>query len=214
MLSLIISLAAHCLKQTTVLDSNKIKVVLGAHDVHRIEDNITVIATVCRISLHHDWNPDTDDFKGDLAVIKLCGKVTWNRYIRPVCLPTKGVSNVTAGVVYGWGQYDNTTRSSNLPRKVDIEIVPAMECLTTDRALVYAAWTESFCAGKKGVGVCAGDSGSGFYVEQNGIVYLRGIVSAAIDRGCINSYLTLYADVEKYLEFIADSMELEVSVIT
>lgn len=110
-------------------------------------------------------------------MVKLAEPVSFNDYIRPICLPTSGVLNVQNGDVVGWGITDDTRTISNTPREVNLPIVNDIECLKRDRGLLDIAWTESFCAGKNGSGVCEGDSGSGFYIEKNGVFYLRGIVS-------------------------------------
>lgn len=68
--------------------------------------------------------------------------------------------------------------------------------------LTQIDWDEAFCAGREGAGVCKGDSGSGFYLNENGKFYLRGIVSSSVVRSCSEANLALYSDVFWYLDFI------------
>lgn len=121
-------------------------------------------------------NPATSDFDGDIAVVKLSDSITFNNYIRPVFLGSERISHTRNGIVAVWGYHDDSERISNLPRKVELPIVSDRECFRKDSFLSHPIWDEAFCAGKDGAGVCKGDSGSGFYIENNSILYLRGIV--------------------------------------
>lgn len=74
--------------------------------------------------------------------------------------------------------------------------------------MIIVAWPQSFCAEKRGVGICRGDSGSGFYVKNDEKVYLRGLVSSAVVRDCSQGNLALYSDVYEYLSFVRNVSNL------
>lgn len=161
-----------------------------------------VFADVSSINIHEDWNALSDDFTGDIAIIKLAESVNFNNFIRPICLPTTKIMDIKIGSVAGWGFYDDTRKTSNFPRLLtDIPIVRFIDCFKMEISLVRPAWSNSFCAGLKGAGVCADDSGSGFYVEKNGVYYLRGIVSSSVIRDCTADNLAIYADLNEYRNF-------------
>lgn len=137
-----------------------------------------------------------------MAILKLTESVTFNNYIRPVCLANSAVNSITNGDVISWGTYDDTFRASDIPRRIKVPIIGNLECLRKSPGLLNIFPNDAFCAGKDGSGVCVGDSGSGFYVEQNGKFYLRGIVSASTVSWCSDANLAIYSDVLKNLEFI------------
>ena len=66
------------------------------------------------------------------------------------------------------------------------------------------------CAGgRDGVGPCNGDSGGGLFFEIGGVWYVRGIVSFAPNLDgvlkCDPTQYTVFTDVEKYLDWIAEA---------
>lgn len=197
-------LAAHCINPTNerLLLERDITIALGGHDFSKpIEVGRTYVG-VESIHLHDTWNPSTPEFDGDIAVIKLAESMKSSYYIRPVCLATEKQSYLINGIVVGWGVYDDNIRKLNVPRKVNIPIVKDRECFKKDKTLAEAIWDEAFCAGREGAGICEGDSGSGFYVENDGKFYLRGIVSSSVMRECSQTHMGLYSDVSKYLKFL------------
>lgn len=154
--------------------------------------------------MHDNWNPSNIEFGGDIAVLELTNRVLFNEYVRPVCLPEVRVTDIKSGTIAGWGYFDNSQKVSNVPRKVDLLIVPDGQCFRDDQRLLRISSPEAFCAGKRGVGVCPGDSGSGLYVVKDKKFYVRGVVSSAAVDQCSDGYLALYSDISKYLDFIRD----------
>lgn len=160
-----------------------------------------IFAAAKSIEIHDKWNPASADFAGDIAMIKLTGPVTFNEFVRPVCIVSSDIFS-KRGVVIGWGIHDDTDVTSDYPRKLEIPILSDRECLRKNPGLLPLLSDDSFCAGKEGAGVCKGDSGSGYYVQESGKFYLRGIVSSSTDTPCSQSYTAVYSDVLKYLDFI------------
>lgn len=114
----------------------------------------------------------------------MADRVSFNRYIRPICLAGNNEADINEGEVAGWGFHDDSETISDVPRKVQVPILSEIQCFKKENLLYRIIWDEAFCAGKDGVGVCKGDSGSGFYVKRKGKYYLRGIVSSAVARTC------------------------------
>lgn len=194
--------AAHCIQnknEETPTLLQDIQVLLGESDQHE-EGRISI--GVNMFKTHDDWRPSKKDFDGDIAVLELNDRVFFNDYIRPVCLLENHNDNITNGTLAGWGFYDESLKVSDVPRKIELDIFSDGDCFRADRNLVDISSQNMFCAGRKGVAVCRGDSGSGFYVNANGIHYLRGLVSSSGVNQCSDGFLELYSDVEKYLDFI------------
>lgn len=152
------------------------------------------------INIHDNWNP-SDGFEGDIALLKI-DSVQINRFVRPVCIASSLISSISDGTVIGWGHYDDSATTSEVPRKIEVPILSTMQCLKRNNALVNIITESMFCAGMQGAGVCAGDSGSGFYIEHDNVFYLRGIVSSSIITRCNETRgIVLYSDILNYLDF-------------
>lgn len=181
----------------------ELRIFLGAHDLGDNSETGRAIFDVRNVIIHKEWNPSTLDFTGDIALIKLAGEAQYSDNIIPICLPIDDILGIEFGEVVAWGYFSDSDVISNLPRKVDnLSIVSHLECVKHEISLAKIAWGESFCALKQENGVCKGDSGSGFYVFKNGRYYLRGIVSSSVDTRCSRSFIAVYSDVFKYLEFL------------
>lgn len=203
-----ILIAAHCLfpKGGSKLFARDIAVILGAHNLKRPVEQGKISPVVKSIEIHDAWNPNVVEFEGDIAVIKLSGKVPINEFIRPVCLADPKLHvNILNGTVVGWGYHDETNSVSSVPKKVQLPILGDRDCLKRAPGLLSIISHDLFCAGKERAGVCQGDSGSGFYIEVNGTVFLRGIVSSSslTTSSCSEANNALYSDILKNIDFLA-----------
>lgn len=204
--------AAHCLQtkdEKSGTSPKYFRLLLGGHDLKDDFEEGRMFIGVKKYKVHSDWDLSTVDYEGDIAVILLNIQAPISRYIRPICLSESNVlTNMNSGTLAGWGYYDDSKNPSNLPRKIDLDIISNKECFKRDRSLKLVSADGMFCAGKEGVAVCSGDSGSGLYVNINGKFYLRGLVSAAKQTECSRGYLALYTDVMNYLDFISMQLRL------
>lgn len=203
--------AAHCVhakKKPKGLMNTEILVLLGAHNLGDPNDPEKRSMRVESIEIHQTWNAAVDGrFTGDIAILVLAKNITFNDYIKPVCLATNLPTSVQSGTVAGWGRQENQDygTSNKLPKKIDIPIVETNTCHDKTKLLATGSWEESFCAGREGVSVCDGDSGSGFYVNLNGTYYLKGIVSnSALKEDCVLGYHATFTDASKYTPFITE----------
>lgn len=190
-----------------------IVVLLGAHRIDKRGEPGQSFHSAKTIHIHENWNPGTKDFDGDIALIKLTEKTTFNSFIRPICLPTLAISDIVNGTVVGWGAYNDYGVHSNYPRKIDIQILDPRDCIRRNRGLSVIFGKQMFCAGAEGTGVCGGDSGSGYYVKVDGVYFLRGIVSSSVVSKCSDANYALYSDVLENLEFIRKVRDLIISNI-
>lgn len=175
---------------------------MGAYNISRKIEPGRITTRVKSIQINQKWDPLMTQYSGDLAILKLIDRVTVSEFVNPICIGNIQISHATSGVVTGWGIYDNTNIPSEVPRKLEISIINDLECLQNNPGLLHIFSNNSFCAGRIDAGVCRGDSGSGFYVQQNGKYYLRGVVSSSTFRQCSDSNVAIYSDVLENAAFI------------
>lgn len=186
--------------------NTRIKVFLGVHNLTNPDEPEKRVLRVTKIRIHKSWNAaNTEKFTGDIAILILENNVTFSSHIQPICLSDNLISEAEA-VVAGWGRQNEkfgTDRTVSMPKKIEIPIIDKDICYETQPLLAKAGWDKSFCAGRDGVSVCDGDSGSGLYVKINNRFYLRGVVScSAVKNDCLDDYYAIFSDVTKYLAFI------------
>lgn len=189
------------------MKASDISVLLGAHNIGQTNETGRVVFSADAIYIHDEWNTKKLEFNNDVALIRLSETVTFNQNIQPVCLPSTETLNQSNGTVVGWGHYDDKKIISDYPREVDVPILDDFDCLKNNifLAAIFDRKT-MFCAGRENVALCPGDSGSGFYVENDGIFYVRGLVSSGAGKTCSSTIYVLYSDVVKNMEFIKQVM--------
>lgn len=161
------------------------------------------------VIIHDDWNPHVDRYNDDIAVILMERQIQFTGFIRPICLWVgDGDPGVLKGTVAGWGKNENGgVYNENIPTKLEIPIIQSNgKCYQENYLLAKIGSDKSFCAGREGVGVCQGDSGSGFIVRHNSRFYFKGIVSSSLNdpSGCYTENYAIYTDVTKYKSFISN----------
>lgn len=217
--------AAHCFLEKAKThkspDIDSYKIALGAHNVSDPGEQNRIFIGIETILFHEDWtNPNNLlNFAGDIVVVNLKKdsnemRIFTSEILKPICLPFgdddeetfRKISSETVGSVAGWGLYENSHKSSDVPRAIRVPIIGKSDCVNKFPALSQAIWEKSFCSGSEAAKVCKGDSGSGFYVQVDAKYYLRGIVSSGIESpGGIcdfDNHLSLFSDVIQYLDFI------------
>lgn len=161
-----------------------------------------------QLIIHEGWNSHVDRFNDDIAILMLDREITFTEFIQPICLfePHPGDVKPDHGIVAGWGRTQDSTEIKRLPKKVEIPIAESNEkCFLKNYVFAIIGSEKSFCAGEPGVGVCRGDSGSGFFVRRiNNKFYLKGVVSSSLisATGCYSEDYAIYMDVYKYYKFI------------
>lgn len=205
LLLIYVNLAAHCIKNKGGIDNKKVEnilVALGAYDLDKKVEEGKVERKLKSLKLHFSWNVSDYRFTGDIAVLKFITPIEYSIYIRPICMGKNDIKNIKQAKIHGWGVVDDSQKRETIARKIEMPILEFSECFKEDDRLARIHWTKSLCAGKRGGGVCEGDSGSGLVVKHDKKYYLRGLVSSAIIESCNISYLALYTDVTEYQDFI------------
>ncbi|XP_070504795.1 uncharacterized protein [Chironomus tepperi] len=203
--------AAHCIhgkKDEHKFTTNDIKVVLGAHNFSDNEPG-RVYSEISSINVHEDWNTKSESFDADIAMLTLKENVTFSSYIQPICLipPESNIAEISHGYAVGYGLNQNRNLE-NVLKKVKMPIELSNEkCFFSNPVLLLLSSLRTFCAGyRNGSSVCEGDSGNGLFVKDQGVYYLRGIVSSSIadPEGCNTYNYAVFTNVLKFYEWITD----------
>ncbi|XP_057716663.1 transmembrane protease serine 9-like [Corythoichthys intestinalis] len=159
---------------------------------------------IAGIAIHPNYNERTND--NDVALLLLSDPVTFNDFIRPVCL-AEAASTFFAGTdswVTGWGNIGNGVplpRPQNL-MEVEVPVVGNRQCNCDYRPIII---TENMiCAGLRegGRDSCQGDSGGPMVSKQGDVWVQSGVVS--FGRGCAEPrFPGVYARVSRYQEWIS-----------
>lgn len=191
------------------MKSADLKVLLGAYNILKPTEQYRQENEISQIVLHSGWNSDDHlNYAHDIALLIFTKEIeSFTPMIRPICLEKTAEKSQTKegiiGIIAGYGQFNETTATSNIPLKVKLPIVEIGDAILKQKELSKVYWKESFAVGSETAGICPGDSGSGFSVIINGTFYLRGIVSAAIQEygyNCTHKNYAIMTDVEKYLD--------------
>lgn len=180
------------------------KIVLGLRNLNDQNETGRKVCAVKQILLHPNWRPNQYSIEGNIAIIILTEDVTFNRYIRPICIPDESVASITSGQTSSWGLFDESMKFSETPRRKLVNIIKDRECLRREPVLANLLGEQGFCAGAEDQAICAGSNGDGFYVERNGKFYLRGMVFAGV-KGCRTPKFAALTDVLKYRDFLVEN---------
>ncbi|XP_029466648.1 transmembrane protease serine 9 [Rhinatrema bivittatum] len=169
-------------------------------------DSSTVRTNVKEIIKHPSYNVDTADY--DVALLQLESPLTFNKYLRPICLPSASHTFPVGKkcIISGWGylKEDNLVKPEIL-QKATVVLLDQMLC----RGLYSNAVTERMvCAGYLDgkIDSCQGDSGGPMACEEaSGRFFLTGIVSWGI--GCAEARRPgVYVRVTKIRNWILDAV--------
>ena len=165
--------------------------------------------------MHPDWNPNTQRFEGDIAVLSMESDAQFNRFIQPICLypQNSNLLSISEGIVVGYGVASTSSIThTNIPKIINLPIHNNEDCFIHNKEFAGISSSNTFCAGSgNGSGVCLGDSGSGLYVKYGDTYYLKGLVSACFlntDGICnVNDY-ALFTNVHNYYDWINQNESL------
>lgn len=168
------------------------------------------------MAVHPDYRTQGDLYS-DIAIAKFAQNIEFSRLIQPVCLwegsaelrPVVGKT----GVLVGWGKDENGNLYTPEPKRVSVPIVADDVCLRSNEVFVKITSDRTFCAGwRNGTeGPCTGDSGTGLMLNQNGVWYIRGIVSSSLTDSStgtcnLNEYV-VFSDVAKFVSWIRSTIQ-------
>ncbi|XP_041370906.1 trypsin I-P1-like [Gigantopelta aegis] len=160
-----------------------------------------------RIVVHPAYNRSSI-WANDIALVKLKRKVPSGptfSYIRKLHLPLMNETDFPLVhqecQMSGWGCTVNGGGASRVARLITMPVYSSSRC----RRHYHVKMENRICAGyrNRGVGVCAGDSGSSLVCHENGRDLVAGVVSFT-SRDRPGSYPAVFTKVTPYVSWIND----------
>lgn len=186
---------------------------LGKHRLGTIDEH-TREFKVERAIVHKSYKRET--FAHDIGLLKLSGQVQYTNYIQPICLwdelPHQSVYSKT-GYIVGWGATEVGDEAAQVLREAQMPVVDTLQCLDSNREVFWPFLSvNNYCAGyTNGTSVCRGDSGSGMFVNLNGLWKIRGLVSFGVKgrngASCNPRDYVIFTDVLKYIDWIKENLD-------
>lgn len=201
-----------CIRLRSQHNPSSIRVTLGDYILHsEIESLPHEVFTVSEVKLHPNFRftPQADRY--DVAVLVLDRSVQYRENIMPICLPPKGTIYLgRMSYVAGWGAlqagrlihsvlvpqivtHSHAIGSKLRPKVLQHVPVPVIENPICEgwhkqRGINIKIYDEMMCAGYESGGkdACQGDSGGPLMLNEFGVWYLIGIVSAGYS--CAKQY--------------------------
>ena len=129
------------------------------------------------IILHPDWNPYSNTYDADIAVLIVQNDVPLTTFIQPICIGSSDLG-FKKGFITGWGKSeDETKRHENKPKELEIPIWTNEHCFLESNEFVKIASKRTFCAGSRdGRGACSGNVQSNFSVFSHFQYFFKVIV--------------------------------------
>ncbi|XP_060951376.1 testisin [Limanda limanda] len=161
---------------------------------------------VSQVIIHPNYNNTM--LNNDAALMKLSSPVTFNNYIKPICLAsnTSEFFNSTLCWATGWGKL---TKNETLPatmklQEVKIPVIGNKKCSCTYQEEIDIT-NQMICAGEENKGVCQGDSGGPLQCKQGSKWVQAGITSFGIP--CATAgYPEVYGRVSEFQGWIREQV--------
>ncbi|XP_053735144.1 uncharacterized protein LOC128767227 [Synchiropus splendidus] len=204
--------AAHCVQGN--LPAN-LTVVLGEHHLDNL-DSTEQYRSVSMVIIHKDYVPLTGE--SDIALLRLEHAATLSRYIRPVCLPTRGFAEhellpLRYHTVSGWGKKIDAGKpeapgappSSPVLRKMSVPILQNSQC---SQYSGFNFTATMLCAGylEGQQESCRGDDGSPLVSQYGSTHFLLGVVGWG--QGCSQpGYYGVYNNMVHFVDWVESTMK-------
>ncbi|XP_039442593.1 brachyurin-like [Culex pipiens pallens] len=194
--------AAHCVWRAT-----RGIAIVGAQN-RNINEPTQQRIPFSKVFYHADYN-EKQDFRNDIAIVRLSSQITFNDRVKTVRLPARGENRQFAGLtgtVSGFGRTCDDCDTSNVLRYTSNTVMSNADCRASSP---NPAWIEdqNVCMSSDGDrSFCRGDSGGPLTVMDGGSTLQIGIVSFSRSDTCITP--NVYARVTYYLDWILHVMTL------
>lgn len=171
--------AAHCIqdKNSNVAKKPEDSIFyVGKSNIDSLlKESHYVVSVTQQLIVHPDWSSTSQQYDSDIAIAVLVKTVTFNKFVKPICIwrETSSYRDIVGqyGTVGGWGKTEFDAIHTSEPLFAAVPVVDGETCLLSDRNLAIIASKRTFCAG--GVtangGPCLGDSGKNCNKNFNSI---------------------------------------------
>ncbi|XP_062512999.1 complement C2-like isoform X3 [Corticium candelabrum] len=197
--------AAHCIYNERRTSKEIVRVQLGKQYLYLKNPHEQTYTANVSTAIMKRYNPFMLD--NDFALLRLDKNVTFNRFVRPICLYQDPIyyqnsSNVHVGrrvIVIGWGRYSSSHLAlSPVLREATVTIQNNSQC---DRLLGYRKLTDSMlCARGNKEDACYGDSGGPMMCQDvnTNRFFLCGIISFGFSAACVAGH-GVYTKLTKFV---------------
>ncbi|XP_077054499.1 serine protease 60.1 [Siphateles boraxobius] len=195
--------AAHCLPGVS---ASSLRVYLGKRTQQGV-NTYEISRNVVTIIVHPSYDSQTSD--NDIALLRLSSTVTFNDYIRPVCLAAQNsvFSAGTSSWITGWGDVQSGV-SLAAPGTLQETMIPVVANDQCNTLLGSGSVTNNMiCAGllEGGKDTCQGDSGGPMVSKQCLVWVQSGITSWGY--GCADPNAPgVYTRVSQYQSWISTTI--------
>lgn len=194
---------------------------IGVYNLTAKDEEGVIHANVDEIYVYPDWDQFDTKYDADVAILVLSHHITFTNNIRPACMPADTVDIDSAtidvnGTIVGWGFSENNIFQT-IPRQASIIAINDSYCYTTDPMMPTFSSNRTFCGGFGNGIPNSGDSGSGFFVESDGIWVQYGIISAIRTNKAghvIPDSLAVYTNVRSFKSWIVDTVKKTGGAVT
>ena len=165
----IIVTAAHCIwpkRDSVQKKPEEASFYLGKFNLDSLHgEKNYIMSGVTQFIIHPQWNSNDDRYDADIAVVVLVRTISFNKFIKPICLWTFSSSYEDLigkkGIVAGWGKTETSAISTDRPKWTEIPVVSESTCLRSNNAFIQLTSPRTFCAGDNSgiTAPCNGDSG-------------------------------------------------------
>lgn len=166
---------------------------------------------------HPEYAPNSRNQFNDIALIRLSYPVTYNDFVKPICLPMdetlRSKTHVDEALeVSGWGKTE-TVNASNRKLKVRVNGVARDACNEVyKRQNVVISDTQVCAGGQRGKDSCRGDSGGPLVALDNSnprqvSTYLVGLVSYGPSPCGQAGWPGVYTKVSEFVDWVQNTME-------
>ncbi|KAE8295025.1 Suppressor of tumorigenicity 14 protein-like protein [Larimichthys crocea] len=195
--------AAHCVQddgRTRYSQPGTWEAYLGLHTQGKLGS--AVKRNLKQVISHPNYNAYTYD--NDIALMELDSPVSYNDFIRPICLPSSQHDFPTGNTVWitGWGATREGGFAATVLQKAQVRIINHEVC---NKLMGGQITSRMLCAGvlTGGVDACQGDSGGPLTSSSGGPSFLAGVVSWG--DGCARRNKPgIYSTVTKYRAWIKE----------
>ncbi|CAD6239024.1 GSCOCT00008609001.2-RA-CDS [Cotesia congregata] len=173
---------------------------------------------VKNIFIDCNYSGNKGRYTRDIAILQIDKVFTFTQFLVPACLDITNNDHIAIdvgqkGSVAGFGRTE-LGPSSGMLQSLTVPVVPLSHCKSASLSNESDVYTtlDKFCAGyTNGSSVCNGDSGGGLVFNNQGLWYLRGIVSVSIGSKisdgipvCNNNLYSLYTKISSHMSWIQD----------
>uniref|UniRef100_A0A2P2HYT0 CLIP domain-containing serine protease n=1 Tax=Hirondellea gigas TaxID=1518452 RepID=A0A2P2HYT0_9CRUS len=209
--------AAHCLDTRETANMKLSSVVLGEWDASTDPDCVHGVCTdpvlkfgVAEAVIHPQYNKRFR-YASDIALLRLNAKVTFSKFVKPLCLPPLQLTPEMVAVgapttVAGWGA-TRTHKSSNVLQEVTLNIANPYTCKRIFPRYFDVNGPQICIGGNSGEDTCKGDSGSPVVqTTSSGYQYLLAVTSYGSPTCGREDYPAVYTSVAHYVKWIRQTI--------